>query len=199
MVLFWWMIGILLYSAAHIDNPARAADVRRVLHPSEDCPQPCWLGIRPGLSSTGEAIDILKTLPWVTGIYTIQGVVTYDTFVGWKWSGQQPALIDSVRDGRMWTHNGVVYLIELPLEMSYAEMWNAFAAPETVNIMGTSLKPPAVFYFANYFRGALEAFSTVNCPLTAWNILAARVDVHIADPSMRGQPMNDKASTNRLC
>lgn len=56
----------------------------------QGCPQPCLMGIRPGITSQSEAVAILQAHPWVdrlTGRTAIGGL-------SWTWNGQQPDFLD---------------------------------------------------------------------------------------------------------
>ena len=167
----------LFYSSAHGDSDSSV--LREFLQPGADCALPCWQGIRPGVTGSLEAIEILKTIPWVKDIYSIQGIVINDSFVRWGWNGQQPDGVDSARDGQMWFHNGLVYAIDIPLTVSFDAIWSAFGAPETVSALIAPLRPPQVFYRASYFHQTVEIHGNVACPLNAYNLLDSRMDVHI--------------------
>ncbi len=172
--------AVSAYALAHAGGDYH--EVRDFLYPVEDCAPPCWQGIRPGVTDSISAVDTLRSLPWVTSLYSIQGIVINDSYISWKWNGQQPAMVDSERDGRIWFHNGLVYSIEIPLVISFAGVWGAFGAPESETAVRAPFFPPKVFYRADYLDGTLQFNSTVACPPNAEHLLAARVDASIAIP-----------------
>jgi hypothetical protein len=76
--------GILaLIHAQPYDN----SGLREFLLP-EGCPAPCFMGIRPGVTSATEAIRTLEISGWVSQLETTA------TSVSWSWNGKQPAFID---------------------------------------------------------------------------------------------------------
>lgn len=168
------------YTAAHVSGDFQP--VRAFLNPIEGCGVPCWQGIRPGITGSLEAVDTLRALPWVTDLYTIQGIVINDSYIRWKWTGQQPEMVDGSRDGRMWFHNGLVYSIEIPLTIPFSTVWGAFGAPESETLLKAPLTPPSLFYSAAYLGSSVEFKSTVRCPPTGFQLLIARVDANFVIP-----------------
>src|SRR5690606_25048567 len=55
-------------------QPYDDSDLRAFLTPPEGCPAPCFMGIRPGVTTVEEAIAILEGHEWVTNL-----VVDLDT------------------------------------------------------------------------------------------------------------------------
>lgn len=179
---------------------AKAADdfqsVRDFLTPPAGCPSPCWMGIRPGVTDSLEAVETLKALPWVTNLYAIQGIVINDSYIRWEWNGTQPPVVDGKRQGRMWFHNGLVYSIELPLTLTYSAVWGAFGAPEIEVTRRSPASPPQVFYSAAYFDGTMSFTGSVLCPPRGYNWLAAPVNIVIAVPKPADdlRPMANRAA-----
>lgn len=72
---------------------------------SDDCPAPCFLGIRPGITSAGDAVHLLEKHEWVTNIesrYTDfgQSANTFWGYVYWQWKPSSP----------LWTHSPIFKL-----------------------------------------------------------------------------------------
>lgn len=66
---------------------------------SDDCAAPCFLGIRPGITTAGEAVKLLENHEWVTNIearYTDfgQSTNTFWGYIYWQW----------IPDSPFWTH-----------------------------------------------------------------------------------------------
>ncbi len=174
------------YGLAHAGGDF--SSVRDFLSPVEGCSLPCWQGIRPGITDSLDAVDRLRAMPWVTNLYAIQGIVINDSYISWKWDGSPPDVVDPKRDGRMWFHNGLVYSIEIPLEIPFSSIWGAFGAPEGETMLKAPLNPPQVFYIATYLSGTIAFKSTVICPPSAFNILAAQVDANFAVTQLFDNP-----------
>lgn len=173
-------IGMAAYATAYRDDSGD--ELRGFLH-SDECAAPCWQGIRPGVTPSFEAVAMLAALPWVTDLYTVQGIATSESYVRWGWTGEQPAIVDAESGGQMWFHNGLVYAIDIPLAVQFSTLWGAFGAPEAEVYQTAPLMPPQTFFHAYYFGRTLEIRGMVACPLSAGNRLAARVDAHIAAPN----------------
>jgi hypothetical protein len=172
-------IGVAAYAAAYRNDSGD--DLRAFLH-SDTCAAPCWQGIRPGVTRSFVAVEMLEALPWVTDLYTVQGIATSESYVRWGWTGTPPAVVDTARNGQMWLHDGRVYAIDIPLAVQFSTVWGAFGAPEAEVYQTAPFAPPQTIFHAYYFGRTLEIRGSVACPLNAGNRLAARVDAHIAAP-----------------
>jgi hypothetical protein len=185
LTLLTWAAALLVTEAARQSGHEVIGQAASLLLPPNDCPAPCWHGIRPGETSSGDGIERLGSLSWVTQISVIQGIVSYDSIVRWDWTAASPSLIDRERDGRMWTHNGSVYLIELPVNISLAVALGALGPPDEVEALRAPQSPPAVFLHVYYQSGRLALQATVPCPATFWQVLAARVNIELKDSTVQ--------------
>jgi hypothetical protein len=181
-------LGLIALAYGSADRDGSHSALRDFLQPSAGCALPCWQGIRPGITGSLQAVDTLKAIPWVTDLYSIQGIVINDSFIRWGWTGQQPAIVDSQRDGQMWFHNGLVYEIDIPLNVSFSNVWAAFGPPEAVSALITPLMPPQASYRALYFHQSVEIRGNVVCPLNARNLLSTHMDARIAVPTNISYP-----------
>jgi hypothetical protein len=177
LMLVFLTLTALVYGG--VDRSGNDAELRAFLQPPAGCSLPCWQGIRPGVTSSLQAVDILNALSWVTDLYSTQGIVINDSLIRWGWTGQQPAIVDSERDGRIWFHNGLVYEIDLPLRVTFTHVWAAFGRPEAVSAFITPLMPPQVSYHAFYFGETVEVHGNTLCPLNGYNLLRTRMDARV--------------------
>jgi hypothetical protein len=86
-ILFFTVILLLIHTQPYDDR-----ELRELLLPN-GCPAPCFMGIRPGVTTRDEAMRLLKASDWVEMdtaevIDGIQGPT-----LGFRWSGKQPDLI----------------------------------------------------------------------------------------------------------
>jgi hypothetical protein len=91
-----------LFTTAVLVVRARPLDdgvLRALLQPPADCPMPCFMGIRPGVSAIDEALAILESHEWVERIEFRRPEGSYAHFYMVTWSGQQPELIDAEKNG----------------------------------------------------------------------------------------------------
>jgi hypothetical protein len=188
-------VSALALGLARASGDPLAADLRALWQP-DGCAAPCWQRIRPGITTSDEALTILHRLDWVGSINAVQGIVTSDSVVSWSWTGRHPPFIDPERSGRMWLHRGLVYSIELPMQVPLASVWNAAGTPEQVRFIVAPRVPAAAFYHALYLGGQVDVQGVVLCPSSAYRLFAMRVDARLAgipDPTVQG------ASDARTC
>jgi hypothetical protein len=185
--LAFFALSALALGLARASVDPLTADLRALWQP-DGCAAPCWQRIRPGVTTSDEALTVLHHLDWVDRINAVQGIVTSDSIVSWSWTGRQPLFIDSERNGRMWLHRGLVYSIELPMRVSLASVWNAAGAPEQVKLILAPRVPAAAFYHALYLGGQVDVQGVVLCPSSAYRLFAMQVDARLAgipDPTIR--------------
>ena len=87
-------ISVLLIHA----QPYEDHQLRQLL--LEGCPAPCFMGIRPGVTSQEEAEKVLNESKWVEKITFVSS-----TYISWTWSGQQPDWINQAFDGSLSLYN----------------------------------------------------------------------------------------------
>ncbi len=77
-------------------------DLRELLLP-DGCPAPCFMGIRPGVTTAEEAMAILEASGWASDIQSTNGTRTTDgqkfITVNWVWNGKQSPLINRLYRG----------------------------------------------------------------------------------------------------
>src|SRR5262245_35277357 len=71
---------------------------------TDDCSGPCFMGIEPGVMTTGEVLGVLNTHPWIETIdsHIVTPSQTAEDSAGiihWTWSGKQPDWIDPSEKG----------------------------------------------------------------------------------------------------
>ncbi|MBX3082330.1 MAG: hypothetical protein KF716_11910 [Anaerolineae bacterium] len=178
-------LGVIMVSA-RASRSAIEAEMVAVLSAPAECAAPCWLGIKPEVTTAGEAIDILEANPWIAEVRTIDGMVTSDRLIQWTWSGAQPAALDSTRQGQAWVRNNLVYLIELPLTARFEMVWSAYGLPDRLYYEAASLRPYTMQRVLSYETPALEFSSVLACPLRVWNFFSATLTARISDLTWTG-------------
>jgi hypothetical protein len=76
-------------------QPYDDSELRAFLTPP-DCPAPCFMGIRPGVTTFGEAIKLLEGHEWVTNIQLElyeSDLFNYGTLT-WDWRDMTPGYMD---------------------------------------------------------------------------------------------------------
>ena len=103
------LLPVLLLTAAALlihTQPYDDRDLRHVLLP-EGCPAPCFLGIRPGVTTGDDAVKLLQQSGWADDIE----YVLYGSQLKLKWNAQSPSWLANDGDyggPAIWIQNGVV-------------------------------------------------------------------------------------------
>lgn len=120
--------GVMVAIRAH---PYQDDGLRAFLLP-ENCPAPCWQGIRPGRMDVKTALDILRSHAWIRRVDTS----LYDGFRGWitwDWNGHEPAwLLPSERDN-LWIDQNLVVNVSLMTSLRFGDLWLALGMPDWTN------------------------------------------------------------------
>ena len=90
------LLPIMLIPALPRDNGGLSVFVTSAM----DCPLPCFLGVRPGVTPAAEALDMLRQHEWISNARMNASGRGYGD-IRWDWSGAQPGLIDTSRPMRM--------------------------------------------------------------------------------------------------
>lgn len=127
-----------------------------------DCALPCFMGIRPGVTTTQEAVRLLEQHPWVEKVTQhiwFGGPAT--SLYSWSWNGQQPALINASAPGVFSTQGNIIDVLQVPTAISLGEFW-LLSRPQQGMI---ATEPGELSYTAIYLDGALEVQTVLFCPL----------------------------------
>lgn len=170
------ILPIALVRAIPYDDSA----MRSFLTPSTDCPMPCFLGIRPGVTHVDEALARLRGSAWISNVRMNASGSGYAE-IRWDWSGAQSSLIDVTRPARITFYwdtedSGITRpedaIIETLSFYTHIRMYNAqawFGDPDagSANFRQDDL----VGYTVAYHRppSTLEISAALTCPM---NLLA---------------------------
>jgi hypothetical protein len=92
---FYLKLGLLFFGIFAVVSlliraqPYDDSDLRALLLPS-DCESPCFMGIRPGITTMDEAVTLLEKHEWVKQVIR-QGMIVH-----WFWNGREPAFLDGI-------------------------------------------------------------------------------------------------------
>lgn len=158
--------------------PADDDSLARTVYQPTDCPLPCFMGIRPGVTRVDHALDLLRTHDWIDHYSIYAGNLT--SFYELHWSGAQPDYIDTDAATQMVhlapqnsvdalsipTHVPLGALVLLVGQPALVETLPV-GAPETVTLM---------VYFADqpFFVRA-----TAQCPLNRRHFWHAPTTLHM--------------------
>jgi hypothetical protein len=83
----------------------------------EGCPAPCFMSIRPGLTTMDEAQRLLNENQWVDKI-----TFANDTYIAWTWSGKQPSWINQTPKGSLSGTNDLVTALQVSSLVRFGDM-----------------------------------------------------------------------------
>jgi hypothetical protein len=92
------VVRLFPYSRLDLRNTAE------MLLPPEGCPAPCFMGIRPEVTTRAEALAILENHAWVEQIVPSGDLVEFS----WVWSNDAPQLFSRYHPASLDLHNEIV-------------------------------------------------------------------------------------------
>jgi hypothetical protein len=121
-------------------RPYDDSELRAFLRPSDGCPAPCFMGIRPGITPFQEALSILQKHEWVKRINTL--VPASREWFSVTWSGRQPDMIDVSGTASVQGNNGIVQAIAIPVRAPLGDIFADWGLPvwSNGNIGGLGLQ-----------------------------------------------------------
>ncbi len=159
-----WLVPVLLIRAQPYDDGGLWA----FLTPPEGCLAPCFMGIRPGVTTVDEAIAILEGHEWVDKV-TVEDQGGFHLF--WTWSGQQPHFIRTSSTGRIRRilFQDVVELISIDTRITIGELYLTLGLPDKVSIqkleeISIQVLPYRTLY-AEYSELSLGILTIWGCPV----------------------------------
>jgi hypothetical protein len=159
LALFAGLVG-LIRAQPHDDNQLGA-----ILRPPSGCPMPCFLGIRPGVTTVDEAVAILEAQPWAADITLAGGFETGSQYgsITWRWDGQ-PVSNGEEYGGELRVIRDVVHTMTLRTPMTFGDIWLLSDRPEEgLFIYIGQLRQPPPRYLIEYYLGDLTVRTVVSC------------------------------------
>lgn len=98
----------MLLRAQHYDDQS----VRQLLL-SEGCPAPCFLGIRPGITTATDAINLLRNSQWVQPETIAYNESDYGGGAVWSWNKQASPLLGKQQSSLVTTRQNGVQIVDL--------------------------------------------------------------------------------------
>ena len=101
-------------------QPYDDSQLRTFFAPPDGCPPPCFMGIRPGVTTVNQAIAILQTQKWVNA----ESIVVFkvndnESGIAWVWNGRQPPSFGEFFPiARINNHQGVIFEIIVYTDVS---------------------------------------------------------------------------------
>ena len=153
-------------------QPYDDSELRAFLTP-DDCPMPCIMGIRPGVTTMEEAMAILESHESVI-LVNNHTVVNNQSVppkafgdITWEWSGLQPSLIDKNVVGQLWIDQGQVARMSIGTRIRLGDIWQLLGQPQHGDVFGSDTDDTLRALQATYTNIPLGIEAISYCPINA--------------------------------
>jgi hypothetical protein len=168
--------ALLLIHAQPYDNH----ELRGLLLP-EGCPAPCFMGIRPGVTTMDETYDLLKSNKWVGEIRQRSGSIE------WTWSDLAPNLIDRRYPGYA-QHSNIpsedccVGSLKFNSRFTLGDLYLLLGKPQRTYI----IRAPSDYALVSisYVEQKIRLFSSVGCPINRQTIWQIQLETYIESKTL---------------
>jgi hypothetical protein len=121
-----WLLTLLLIRAQPYDD----GGLRAFLGSSAECPAPCVMGIRPGVTSEAELVAILNQHPWVAQGSQETRASRPGNVVAWQWNTAAPAWIDQPGSSLATLPDSAVGALVIETRIAWGEFVLALGRPQ---------------------------------------------------------------------
>jgi hypothetical protein len=155
--------------------------------PPDNCPHPCFMGIRPGVTTVEQAMAILEAHEWIADVDRYEatdgrGVTSLTA----DWSGEQSEFIEGSEELWLGVEHNIVQAVLIPTRVPLGYIWLLFGAPDYGDIVFGAFLPSAR-YAAIYFDIDSIFVNDDLCPIESiWNLpvqWALRYDLSVSRTS----------------
>ncbi len=162
---------LLIHSQAYDDH-----DLRQLLLP-DGCVAPCFLGIRPGVTTAEEAVKLLRANAWVADVTVINSENPYQ--IWWTWNKNAPDFLRNAPtnpnfpvNGEILSSNQVVTRILFTPRLSLGDIVLARGLPSTSEFIfsGMIITPSqsiTAIISLEYQADGFWVSGSPRCPFTA--------------------------------
>lgn len=171
------LLALLIFIAALLFIRAQPYDdheLRDLLLPA-NCPAPCFMGIRPGVTTMDDAIKILESSGWVEPHKN-----DFDNWISFKWNGHQPDLMMD-NDGISLSfslHPATVTQISFQLQenVSVGDLYLALGMPSSYSfpsgrLLNSGNRRLSLILSHQYEQTLINLTTFTNCPVKLSQLL----------------------------
>jgi hypothetical protein len=182
-----FVIPILLIHAQPYDN----SELRAFLMP-DDCLAPCFMGIRPGVTTVDDAINELARNAWVKEIQVLKNGATQETDrIIWSWSETHPSYLRDVPNmmlngGNLTVEDNRVQFISIPTSFSLGEIWLGWGKPDQYSmttVQGLENSPVRLPYSILYTHLRIVVNSVADCAYAS-TFLFSQVNIDMGNEAL---------------
>lgn len=140
--------------------------LRDILMP-DSCPAPCFLGIRPGVTSMDEAIKLLRGNDGVADVQK-RAISNKYGFITWTWKNPKPSWTSQNAVGEILLTDKTVHAITISSEFMLGEIWLTLGLPDAAfTTVPQDISSQYFLYAAFYDQYGLIIRSRLPCGGTA--------------------------------
>jgi hypothetical protein len=176
------LLGVFFAAGAIIRaQPYDESELRAFLTPPEGCPAPCFMGIRPGVTTAEEAVAILEAHEWVGKVQQIIRPNTDYSSIEWAWSDSRPLAVP--QDGpNSITATSATYNIIFDNNISWGWIWLIFGKPDLVEYFEYPIDD-FISYASVYSQHFMYMYFDVTCSMNSSSFWQANTTIIISNVS----------------
>jgi hypothetical protein len=170
------MLPVLLIRAQPHDD----SDLRAFLTPPDDCPAPCFMGIRPGVTTARETFAILHTHDWVESVWIDNSPVQEDALdyntslpsdLSWIWRQDAPDWLNKNVRGWLNFRRGYVSTIVIDTHLRLGDTLLIMGRPDHFAVRIFSTQTEHTFRLTVWYLNTGTVISTGGiCPMRKYNL-----------------------------
>lgn len=200
-----WGIQLLICMQPHDDY-----DLRTLVTP-DNCTMPCFMGVRPGVTTFDEALAMLQSNRWVGNVEVLNQYQSGSTSktIYWWWNDSAPAAFDITwADQPSWMReqSGLIKEINIGTSYSLADIWLMLGAPAQGGFQLITRKTGLnnIVYPERGFR----AEGVIQCPITidkfwntphSWIYFSSGENMGLYDPDYLSKFLPQSIQEDKLC
>jgi hypothetical protein len=177
------ILPLLIFTATLLlirAQPYDDHDLRQLLLP-EGCPAPCFMGIRPGVTTVVEMIEFLEASDWVENVQNDTRGNSWGN-ISWKWSSRKPDWITQNAQGQIFAQNNLVMSLTVSTKLSLGAVLLTLGIPDMEKVDPHAEQQRELsLYWAEYGQRGLTIKSWQPCHVM--EPLRSTVIITLSQPS----------------
>jgi len=183
LTLFALLVGLIRA------QPQDTTAWRTFLLPPEDCPMPCWQGIRPSMTTVEETITVLQAHPWTRQIITsYYNAATRQGSLVWAFNAPHPDGQIAPYQAEFRVIHDVVSNITVTTDIPASAIWFLFGVPSMERwaiLSQRALNSRRIDHFAHYINLGFSIYVPMTCPVRLANAWMGQTVIQYGPPINR--------------
>ena len=145
------------------------SDLRMILAAPDDCPAPCFMGIRPGVTTAFEADDLLRNHEWAGRVIRPFGFGSslFSGELPWEWSDTRPGHIIKSYRGFLTIEYGRVRALSFWTDIPIADFRLLLGEQDVQHLYISRREPPLVVHSLHYGDSGWQLAANIPCPIVS--------------------------------